>query len=189
MALSEIDRNILERCLSRQPRAWEDFVDRFIGLVYHVIRHTSVSRSIHLPPEDHDELVNEAFAAILTDNFAILRRFRGNSSLATYLTVVVRRIVVKNILQKRLHVNTVSAGESIMSSVKTETEEQRLEDREEIEHLLLELPIQEAKIVRAYHLHGKSYAEIALEMGISENSIGPTLSRAREKMRKIAQDR
>lgn len=187
MALSEIDRNILERCLSRQPRAWEDFVDRFIGLVHHVIRHTSVSRNIYLAPEDRDELVNEAFAAILTDNFAILRRFRGNSSLATYLTVVVRRVVVRNILQKRLHVNTLSAGDSIPSLPEVGGEESRIDDREEIEWLLTELPAQEARIVRAYHLEGKSYAEIALELGIPENSIGPTLSRAREKMRKKIQ--
>ena len=35
MALSEIDRNLLQRCLARKPRAWEDFVDRFM-LSYHI---------------------------------------------------------------------------------------------------------------------------------------------------------
>ena len=182
MALSEIDRNILERCLSHQPRAWEDFVDRFMGLVYHVIRHTSVSRSIHLAPEDHDELVNEAFAAILTDNYAILRRFRGNSSLATYLTVVVRRVVVRNILNKRLHMNTISAGDAIPA---VDSYENRIDDQEEIEYLLRELSPQDARIVRGFHLEGKTYGEIAADLGIPENSVGPTLSRAREKMRKM----
>ena len=28
VALSEIDRNLLQRCLARKPRAWEDFVER-----------------------------------------------------------------------------------------------------------------------------------------------------------------
>ncbi len=184
MALSEIDRNLLERCLSRQPRAWEDFVDRFIGLVYHVIRHTSVSRNIYLSAEDHDELVNEAFAAILTDNFAILRRFRGNSSLATYLTVVVRRVVVRNILQKRLHANVNPTRESALPAAKDSLGEKWLEDREEVEFLLKELPQQEAWLIRAYHLEGRSYADIAEELNIPENSVGPMLSRAREKMRK-----
>ena len=31
VALSEIDRSLLDRCLNRKPRAWEDFVDRFMG--------------------------------------------------------------------------------------------------------------------------------------------------------------
>ncbi|MDO4550318.1 MAG: sigma-70 family RNA polymerase sigma factor [Planctomycetia bacterium] len=187
MAFSEIDRNILERCLQKQPRAWEDFVDRFIGLVYHVIRHTSVSRNIHLSPEDHDELVNEAFAAILADNFTILRRFRGNSSLATYLTVVVRRIVVRIILQKRLHIQTESQADYFVTENVGEMEK-RIEDKEEIEYLLAGLPANEAKIVRAYHLEGKSYAQIAQETGVPENTIGPTLSRARAKMRKSAEE-
>ena len=33
MALSDIDRKLLQRCLAREPRAWEDFVDRFLGLM------------------------------------------------------------------------------------------------------------------------------------------------------------
>lgn len=189
MALSEIDRDLLERCLGRQPRAWEDFVDRFIGLIYHVIKHTSVSRNIYLSPEDHDELVNEAFAAILTDNFAILRRFRGNSSLAAYLTVVVRRVVVRIILQKRLHANVQPADEMALQAPDGASGEKWLENKEEVEHLLKELPEQEAQLVRAYHLEGRSYAEIAAEMNIPENSVGPMLSRAREKMRKLSGSR
>ncbi len=46
MALSEIDRNLLDRCLQRKPRAWEDFVDRFMGLVVHVVSHTA-RRAVH----------------------------------------------------------------------------------------------------------------------------------------------
>jgi RNA polymerase sigma-70 factor (ECF subfamily) len=41
----------------------------------------------------------------------------------------------------------------------------------------------EAAVVRMFHLEGKTYSEISLRMGVPENSIGPMLSRAREKMR------
>ena len=44
VALSEIDRNLFARCLARKPRAWDDFVDRFMGLVLHVIDHSAQSR-------------------------------------------------------------------------------------------------------------------------------------------------
>jgi RNA polymerase sigma-70 factor (ECF subfamily) len=49
--------------------------------------------------------------------------------------------------------------------------------------LLGKLDGQEATIVRMYHLEGKSYQEISTATGIAENSVGPTLSRARQKMR------
>ena len=54
MALSEIDRNLLDRCLQRKPRAWEDFVDRFMGLIVHVVGHTAQARSVRLTPEDRE---------------------------------------------------------------------------------------------------------------------------------------
>ena len=85
MALSEIDRNLLDRCLHRKPRAWEDFVDRFMGLVVHVINHTAQCRSTNLSAADREDLAAEVFLAIVDNDMAVLRHFRGKSSLATYL--------------------------------------------------------------------------------------------------------
>jgi RNA polymerase sigma-70 factor (ECF subfamily) len=39
-----------------------------------------------------------------------------------------------------------------------------------------------------YHLEGKTYDEISRKTGVPENSIGPTLSRARAKMRRHGVD-
>ena len=59
----------------------------------------------------------------------------------------------------------------------------RMEDREEVQRLLMRLDPKEANVVRMYHLEGKSYEEISRVVGMSANSIGPVLSRARDKMR------
>ena len=59
-----------------------------------------------------------------------------------------------------------------------------MSDRDEVARLLEELEGTEALVVRMYHLEGKSYQEISTLVGMPENSIGPTLSRAREKMRR-----
>jgi RNA polymerase sigma-70 factor (ECF subfamily) len=59
-------------------------------------------------------------------------------------------------------------------------------DREEIETLLSRLDEPEARLVRMYHLEGKTYHEISAELGMPENSVGPALSRARAKMRRSA---
>ena len=37
MPLREIDRQLLDRCLKHEPGAWNDFVDRYMGLIYHTI--------------------------------------------------------------------------------------------------------------------------------------------------------
>ena len=165
-------------------------MDRFLGLVIHVINHTAQSRSIRLAPEDRDDMAAEVFLAIVKNDFSVLRRFRGESSLATYLTVVARRIVVRELLNRK---SASSLGEMAGNAVKEgfgqdNTLETRLEDREEVQRLLDILNGSEAEVVRMYHLEGKSYREISDQTGIPENSIGPTLTRAREKMRREGAD-
>ncbi len=184
VALSEIDRGLLDRCLSRKPRAWEDFVDRFMGLVVHVINHTAQCRSINLTAADREDLAAEVFLAIIDNDMAVLRHFRGHSSLATYLTVIARRIVVRKLVDSRA---SMPLGDMVAKAASEEDElEQRIGDQEEVGRLLGQLQGSEADVVRMYHLEGKTYQEISRSVGMPENSVGPMLSRARAKLRRRA---
>ena len=187
MALSEIDRTLLERCLARKSRSWEDFVDRFLGLVIHVINHAAQARSVRLTQEDREDLAADVLLAIVNDDFSVLRRFRGESSLATYLTVVARRIVVRQLLKRKtsMPLCDVSEGVALAGADGAPPPERRMSDQEEVERLLAHLNGLEADVVRMYHLEGKSYQHISATVGMPENSIGPTLTRARSKMRRI----
>lgn len=187
MALSEIDRNLLERCLQRKPRAWEDFVDRFLGLIAHVVDHTVSVRNIHLGGDDRDDLCAEVFLTLIRDDFSVLRHFRGHSSLATYLTVVARRVVVHEVLKRPLP-QRLSDSPEVEQAPDEVDALQRIDDREEIERLLQELPARDAEIVRMFHLEGKTYQEISGATGVAENTIGPVLSRARTRMRHASVD-
>ena len=181
MALSNFDRELVEQCLAKQPDSWDRFVHRFLGLVVHVVNHTSQSRSIQLPVEDREDLCAEVFLSILKDDYAVLRNFRGESSLATYLTVIARRVVVRRLVKQ-----TSSAplrGDELDRSSGADVE-QRISDRDEIQRLLDGLDDQDAEVIRRFHLDGESYQEISSRVGIPVNSIGPTLSRARAKLRR-----
>jgi RNA polymerase sigma-70 factor (ECF subfamily) len=190
VALSEIDRSLLQRCLARKPRAWEDFVDRFMGLVVHVVNHSAQSRSLRLSPEDREDLVAQVFLTLVRDELSVLRHFRGESSLATYLTVVARRVVVAELLRQRpaTRGDNQAAQQSEMAMAGAEVE-QRVSNREEVERMMANLDTAEASIVRMYHLEGMSYQEISSAVGMPENSVGPTLSRARRKMRLSAEEK
>ena len=182
MALSDIDRNLLERCLARKPRAWEDFVDRFTGLVIHVVNHTARCRSIMLSSSDREDLTADVLLAIVRDDFAVLRHFRGKSSLATYLTVVARRVVVRKLNETRTATSPGADAEEIAGGAGAASE-QRMHDREEVEQLMEQLDESEAAVVRMYHLEGKTYQEISRTTGMPTNSVGPMLTRARAKLR------
>jgi len=183
VALAEIDRSLLQRCLAREPRSWQAFVDRFLGLVVHVVNHTAQCRSFQLTAEDREDLVSEVFLTIVADDFAVLRRFNGHSSLATYLTVIARRVVVRELFARKPLAVAANHAAHAAHTGGEPSPEQRISDREEVERMLAGLADQEADVVRQYHLEGKSYHEISESTGLAENSIGPTLTRARAKMR------
>jgi RNA polymerase sigma-70 factor (ECF subfamily) len=180
VALSDIDRNLLDRCLARKPRAWEDFVDRFTGLIIHVVNHTARCRSIMLSSADREDLVADVMMAIVRNDFAVLRHFRGKSSLATYLTVISRRVVVRTLVGSR---GATSLGDAAEAADPEPGAEQRITDREEVEQLMEQLEDSEAAVVRMYHLEGKTYQEISRTTGMATNSVGPLLTRARSKLR------
>ncbi|HWB00714.1 MAG TPA: sigma-70 family RNA polymerase sigma factor [Pirellulales bacterium] len=167
--------------MARKPRAWEDFVDRFLGLIIHVTNHSAQARSIRLTAEDREDLCADVFLAIIKDDFAVLRHFRAQSSLATYLTVVARRVVVRELLSRKSASRLTAAGSP--EAIDNGEPERRFQDREEIARLLEELEAPDAEVVRLYHLEGMTYREISDRTGMPENSVGPVLSRARQRLR------
>jgi RNA polymerase sigma-70 factor (ECF subfamily) len=182
---------LLQRCLNREPGAWNDFVDRYIGLIYHVVHHTSHLRSVTLRPEDVEDIAAEVLLGMVANDYSVLRQFRGHSSLATYLTVIARRICIHELV-KRTGIPEVQLPVDGKAPEKDREEPPKaqvgLESLEEVQRLLRKLPTREREIVRLFYLEGRSYEEISTELHVPVNSIGPILSRARQKLRKNAKN-
>lgn len=192
MALSTLDRELLDRLLAGHPDAWPAFVDRFLGLVTYTINHTADCRGVHLSAADREDLVADVFVALLDRNMTTLKRFQRRSSLATYLSVIARRVAVRRLMQragqtptpidpavvaaKRIKPESLENGETSV--------EQRVADQDQVAQMLGGLAETEAQVVRLFHLEGRSYHEISLSTGVPENTIGPVLSRARTRLRR-----
>jgi RNA polymerase sigma-70 factor (ECF subfamily) len=188
--LREIDRELIDRCLKHEPGAWTDFVDRYMGLIYHVINHVAHARSLVLSTADVEDVAAEVFLAIVDDEYEILRRFKGASSLPTYLTVIARRICVKEVVKRfreaelghsRAHRQALSHDSS--------DEAEPIAAAEEVERMLADLDEREANVVRLYHLKFLNYRQIGKQLGIPENSVGPILAKARQNLRRAAEQR
>jgi RNA polymerase sigma-70 factor, ECF subfamily len=184
VALSNLDRELLRDCLVKAPQAWENLSDRFLGLVVHIVNHSAGARGVHMPPELRDDLVADVFVSWIDRDFAILRRFRGQSSLATYLAVVSRRVVLRRLSQLRLPQSQQSIEALKLDPTDPETNSYTREEFEQLSGSIDKLSQNEAQAVRMFHLDGKSYSEIGSHIGMPENSVGPFLSRAREKIRR-----
>jgi RNA polymerase sigma-70 factor, ECF subfamily len=189
--LREIDRQLIDRCLRKDPAAWNDFVDRYVGLVYHAIHHVSHARSLVLSAADIEDIAAEIFLGIVDGDYGVLRRFRGSSSLPTYLTVVARRICVKEVVKRRreAELGRAHAHRAVVEGETRDHQAESIATAEEVERMLENLPEREAEVVRLYHLKSLNYRQIGKQLGIPENSVGPILAQARQRLRRDAEQR
>jgi RNA polymerase sigma-70 factor, ECF subfamily len=186
--LRDIDRKLIDRCLRKEPGAWNDFVDRYMGLIYHVIQHVAYARSRLLTYEDVEDVAAEVLLKIVDSDYAVLKNFKGMSSLPTYLTVIARRVCVKELVKRHReeelgHTNAHRASVDDGASGEVEA----IMTAEEVERMLEDLSEREAAVVRMYHLKFMNYRQIGKKLGLPENSIGPILAKARQKMREAAE--
>ena len=193
MALTAQDRNLLRRCLNHESGAWNDFVDRYLGMVYHVIQHTAHLRSHFLEPEETEDIAADVMSEIAERDYAVLRQFRGNSSLASFLTVIARRLCVIDLAKRHPVRDTQVHGTNNSDDAPERQQSPRkrsegsgpggLEALEEVGKLLKKLPARERKVVQLYFIEGRSYEEISTELNIPINNLGVILARARKKLR------
>jgi len=188
--LRDIDSKLIDRCLRKESGAWNDFVDRYMGLIYHVIQHVAYARSRLLSSEDVEDIAAEILLKIVDHDYAVLKKFKGLSSLPTYLTVIARRICVKELIKRHReeelgHTNAHRASVDDGASDEVEA----ILSAEEVERMLEDLTDREAEVVRLYHLKSLSYREIGKQIGLPENSVGPILASARKKLREAAEQK
>ena len=189
MALTDVDKELLKRCLAKQPGSWNDFVDRYLGLIYQAIHFTAHLRSARLSPEDIEDIAAEVLVQIIADNYKVLREFKGTANLATYLTVIARRICVHELTRRQTVRESIKKGESRQLEEQpdeSEAAQKGMERLEEVEALLRKLRGKDREIVRQFYLEGRTYEEISTDLDIPVNTIGALLSRARAKLRELS---
>lgn len=176
------DRDLLRRCLANAPAAWESFLERFGGLLAFVVTRAAAQRGRTLSVTDRDDLVADVMVELVRDDAAVLRGFAGRASLATYLTVIARRVAVRRLLRTVAATRPDGRGDAA-DVVDGHDHALAAADRDQIQTLMARLDSQAAQLVRLHHLEGRSYGDISRITGLPLGSIGPALSAARRQMR------
>ena len=178
-----VDRDLLKRCLNREPGSWNDFVDRFLSLIYHTIGYTAHLRSVRVGPEDVEDIAAEVLLQIVADNFKVLRDFRKQSSLATYLTVIARRVCVHELVRRQKVRDAIKRGDSRLAEPEPDdapAAQKGMESLEEVEKLLRRLRSQERESSAFTTSRGRTYEEISTETNVPVNTIRCTICRGRK---------
>jgi len=184
-ALSDDDRRLVTACIAHEPGAWETLVDRYGRLIAHVATRTARQRGATVGPTDREDLVAEILLELLRNDASALRSFAGRASLPTYLTVIARRVAARKMHDALPAADRHAQARALASARRAHDDETRRAEREHVEALLKALDADEARLVRLHHIERRSYGEISHLTGMPLGSIGPALSRARAKMKRL----
>ena len=184
------DERLIQALLAQDRNAWCRFVERFQGLVYARVARTAAECNYQLDRNDLEDICAEVFACLVANDFSSLRRFEGRSSLATWLTVVARRVCLRCLQRKRTRAEAQQTLDEALSW-STETGDDALtalvaaEDAHRLYAMLDQLSSADQSVIRLFYLDNLSYAEIGKRLSISINTVGPKLQRAQKRLRAL----
>ena len=145
-----------------------------------------VASSYEANPDLKDDLVQEICLAV----WQALTRFKGDSSLKTYVMRIAHNRAVNHVSYHAKQVDKASycETEAPVASVTTQTEKNVMQ-RNKINTLLdavRELPIQTRQVV-TMSMEGLSYQEISEVCGLTSSNVGVILNRAKKQLAETVQ--
>ena len=184
--------DLARRCIDGDEDAWRGLYAACApGLLGRMVRFLQ-RRGRPSPQQDEaEEILGQVFSSLVENGFALLRSFRGESSLGGWLAVVaVRRAQNYLRTEAREHARRPRAA-----GPGRDREESPLDalERDEAMGLLREasekLPPRDRLILHLHFIESLSYGEIASRLRVSANSVGPLVARAADRLRKLAEEK
>jgi RNA polymerase sigma-70 factor (ECF subfamily) len=192
-ARSEAD--LVAACAAGDREAWAEFVDRFGPLVMALARRMLARRTGSAPDAEVDEVASRVFLALVRGERRLLRRYRPEYRVSTYLGVVCRTEVGKHLRRRPRPVASLSADEDGPAieprdpSAETPLEALARRERDEaaagLRAALSRLPERDRLLLTLRFVDGLDYLRIAEILRIERESVGQLLHRAKQRLARL----
>ncbi len=197
------EQALVERIVAGDKSSWDEFVQQFTRLIYHAIYKTLQGRGYKLVPDLVDDLHQEVFLSLLKNDASKLKGFqwRNGCSLATWLTVVSRNIVIDFIRRDSryksrevsIDAESTGPGRGDMSgslldtlpdgSVTPDKEVASKEAVDVIRKAITELPPQDRKLLELLYFEDWSPDEVARLLNKTVEAVYMQKKRASDKLK------
>ena len=178
-ALQELDdESLISRCISRDQGAWEAFLSRHSSFVRREAGRQLFRYLGSAAAADVEDASQEVFYLLMKDGGRTLGQFRRESSVSTWLACIVRSVCRQLARHRR------SGAPWPPAIARAPASEEDLPP-DGLAEALSRLSARDRKLLRLFFCEGRKYREIAPEMGISVNSVGPLLGRALRAVRRL----
>lgn len=180
---------LLERCLRREPAAWEEFVRRYHPVIEGSVRFTFLRCLSAVPQADVENVVQDLYARLYEDEFRRLRTFAGRCPLTLWLRSLAVRLALNTLRAETLR-GRFGGGSLDDAPLPAESRDGTAGagEREEVSRLDALLgrlgPLQRTAL-RMFYYDGLSYKEISRALGVGVNTVGSLITRARDRLRSL----
>lgn len=173
----ELDPSVLARCRAGNAAALRQFISHHEGLVFAFLAR-SLGRGPHI-----DDLAQEVFIRACR----ALPRFdpRGTARLSTWILTVASHLATDARRRRQVPTTHLDADLAAVSPDTPETERRRMEIGRALEGAAAKLPGDQRDVFLLAEFHDLDMGEIALVLGIPENTVKTRLFRARERLRAL----
>jgi len=177
------DFELVERCVSGEPGAWRQFVDRFAPTVRALARRYLRLHGRMADGAELDDTVQDVFVALIRREFRLLKNYDPTYTFKTYLGVITRTEVHRILRKKRpLLGGPAELERAAPADADASAEVERVEEREVLAAAMDKLPDRDSEILKLRFLREMDYKTIAATLRIPEASVGQTLFRAKQRL-------
>lgn len=180
------DKQLLEACRRGEETAWEELVHRYQRLIY------AIPRRAGLDEDQSADVFQEVFATLLRKLHDISDPDRLHAWLVTTARRTTWRLISKGRDLHSLNEIDEATVDEILGNLPDNAALPdevllRLEEQHRVRRALaaLDQRCQKMLTMLFYESDPRSYADIAISLGTSEGSIGPTRARCLEKMLRL----
>jgi len=187
------DQALLERCADGEDEAWTELLRRYGAFLDYMVRRALIgSRGGRMPSlHEVEEIRDEVVAWLLENEGRVLRTYRGESKLTSWLGVVVgrraRRLARRGegLRSKTVSLDALTADAASHLAVEEEPETTpRQLALKKLGEAIGALSERDRTLIKGAFYEKRSYAELADELGVRTDSIGQLLYRAKTRLKK-----
>lgn len=198
----EREADLVRACADGDRAAWERFVTGYAPLLASLARRMLLRRTGRAGDADVDEIGACVFLALLKGERRLLRRYRPEFRLSTYLGVICRTEVGRHLRHPERRQRAFGAGgdggdraappEPVDPHAESPLGALERRERDDavfgLRAALAELPERDRLLLSMRYLDGLDYGAIADALRIQRESVGQLLHRAKERLARRVPD-
>ena len=177
------DCELVEKCIEEDAEAWSEFVDRFSGLIYWVIKRKLNKYDCTYLMSEAEDIYQRLFASIWRKKS--LANIRERDNIAPWLIVLASNATIDFIRKRRFEEDFLRGSLESESAPRNEKADIFLrENKRLLNEAIKVLNEKEKAYLESNYIAGKKHKEIAEIFNTSINTVSSVIARAKDRIKK-----